>query len=161
MPRRSHYFYLPGLIFLIITLLGTPAWAQQFQGGREVAGTSFYTFARPGQNTIEVLVLGSQRAGIYQVAEDINLAKLLALSGGTAGTGRTKVRLYRPQSGERKLLFESEMEDFVSRSQYPDLQANDIVQIEAREKQFTWRDVLQIFTSVSALAYAVDRLFDI
>lgn len=154
------FHYAAGLTLCLMLIVG-PVWAQGV-GGREAGGTAYYTFARPGQNTIEVLVLGGQ-AGIYQIGENINLGQLVALSGGGGRGGRrTKVRIYlfRIENGERRKVLEEGVGDFVERSQYPSLQEGDVVRIETREK-FNWRDALQISTTVLSLTITILTLFNV
>lgn len=154
------FHYAAGLTLCLMLIVG-PVWAQGV-GGREAGGTAYYTFARPGQNTIEVLVLGGQ-AGIYQIGENINLGQLVALAGGGGRGGRrTKVRIYlfRIENGERRKVLEESVNDFVERSQYPSLQEGDVVRIETREK-FNWRDALQISTTVLSLTITILTLFNV
>lgn len=146
---------------LCLMLVAGPVQAQN-PGGRQAGGTAYYTFARPGQNTIEVLVLGGQ-SGIYQVGENINLGQLLALSGGGGQGGRrsrVKIHLFRLQDGERRKILEEEIEAFASRSQYPSLQDGDVVRVETRER-LNWRDVLQVTTSVVSLAVTLLTVFEV
>jgi len=143
-----------------------PARGQQFPEGLQVGGTSYYTFARPGQNTIQVLLLGDVgQSGLYKIGENIDLARLLALSGGGAqGRGRTrlgrrgdtKVRLYRPENGKRTLILEAELDELVARTEYPDLKTGDVIRVEA-QSPFPWFDVFQILTSVATFTLTVIR----
>ena len=150
---------------LCLMLAAGPAWAQQQgAGGREAGGTAYYTFARPGQNTIEVLVLGGGRSGIYEIGENINLGKLMALAGGGGGGGNTKVtvHLFRLENGERARILEERLTTFTERPQYPPLRDGDVVRIEVRQQeQFGWRDVLRISTAITSLTFTVLRIFDI
>jgi len=153
--------YTTGLA-LFLMLVVRPVQAQDL-GGRQAGGTAYFTFARPGQNTIEVLVLGGRQAGIYEIGEDINLGQLMALAGGGGREGRrTKVRLYlyRLEGGQRTRVLKEGMEDFASRSQYPSLQDGDVIRIETRER-FNWRDILQISGTVLGLTTTILTLFDI
>jgi len=154
------FHYTAGLVLSLILVAG-PVRAQDL-GGREAGGTAYYTFARPGQNTIEVLVLGGQ-SGIYEIGEDINLGQLMALAGGGGRGGRrTKVRihLYRLENGQRTKLLGEGIKDLAARSRYPPLQDGDVVRIETRER-FNWRDLLQISTTVLSLTITILTLFDI
>jgi hypothetical protein len=140
-----------------------PVWAQDLPGGREAGGTGYYTFARPGQNTIEVLVLGGGQSGIYEIGENINLGQLVALAGGGGRGGRrTKVRIHlsRLENGRRSKILEEGIGDFTDRPQYPSLQEGDVVRIENREK-LSWRDWLQVSTSVLSLTFTILTLFDV
>lgn len=161
-----HRHYFAGLTLCLLLVAGS-AWGQNptgVTGGYEVGGTSYYTFARPGQNTIEVLMLGNVgRSGLYQVGENTDLARLLALSGGPSGgsQGNTTVYLYRPANGQRELIFEAELDEFISQSDaVPALQGGDVIRVETREG-FNWRDTLRIITAVSSLTWTVLRIFRI
>ncbi|WP_118829930.1 hypothetical protein [Salinibacter ruber] len=151
---------------LCLTLAAGPAWAQQggTAGGRQAGGTAYYTFARPGQNTIEVLVLGGGRSGVYEIGENIDLGKLMALAGGGGGGGNAKVtvNLFRLQDGERTRVLKERLSTFATRPQYPPLQDGDVVRLEVRQQQqFGWRDVLNITTTVTSLALTIIQVFDI
>ena len=155
--RRASPQYVVGMV-LCLALAACPAWGQDLQ----VDGTSYYRFARPGQNTIRVIVLGGANSGVYEIGTNVDLAELLALSGGPGGSGRsrTTVRLYRARDGSREQVFEAEMEDFVARTEYPALQAGDTVRIETIERErFGWRDGISILTAAASLTFAIERLF--
>jgi hypothetical protein len=151
----------PGVGFPGVGFLGAAPAHAQAAGDRQTGGTAYYTFARPGQNTIEVLVLGGQ-AGVYQVGENINLGQLLALSGSGGGDRRSRVKvlLFRRQQGTRTKILEEEIDDFASRAAYPALRDGDVVRIETRER-LNWRDVLQVTTSVTSLAVTLLTVFEV
>jgi len=150
-------------------LAAAPAWAQvpTETGGVEAGGTAYYTFARPGQNTIEVIVLGGGQSGIYRVGEDIDMGQLIALaggggSGGGGRRGRRKVTVhhFRLENGGRSKILEEDLEDFAERSQYPSLQDGDVVRIETRQL-VGWRDGLRIASTVLSLGLTILTLFDV
>ena len=153
-----------GLVLCLMLIAG-PTWAQNIggtAGGRQAGGTAYYTFARPGQNTIEVLVLGGQ-SGIYEIGEDINLGQLMALSGGGGRGGRrtkVKIHLFRLENGRRTKVLEEKIGDLAARPQYPSLQDGDVIRIETRQR-FNWRDILQISSTVLGLTITILTLFDI
>lgn len=153
-----------GVVFCLL-LTASPVCAQQEPAeALETSGTAFYRYAQTGQNTIQVAVLGGGQSGIYEVGADIDLAKLLALSKGLGGDGRSKitVQLYRPENGRRELMFEAKMEEFLARSEYPTLETGDIVRIETVQRQrFGWRDVLSIITTATTLVFTIDRVADL
>jgi protein involved in polysaccharide export with SLBB domain len=146
-------------------LVAGPVWAQQGgTGGVQAGGTAYYTFARPGQNTIEVLVLGGGRSGIYEIGENINLGKLMALAGGGGAGGNAKVTvsLFRLEGGERTRVLRERLNALAERPEYPPLREGDVVRIEVRQsQQFGWRDALNIVTTLSSLTFTILRVFDI
>ncbi|MCS3748859.1 hypothetical protein GGQ19_000010 [Salinibacter ruber] len=156
--------YATGLALCLMLVAG-PAWAQQQgAGGMQAGGTAYYTFARPGQNTIEVLVLGGGRSGVYEIGENVTLGKLMALAGGGGGGGNAKVtvNLFRLENGERDRVLKERLSAFAERPQYPPLQDGDVVRIQVRQREpFGWRDVLRITTAVTSLTFTVLRIFDI
>lgn len=154
-----------GWVLCVMWVAG-PAWAQPGggAGGMETGGTAYYTFARPGQNTIEVLVLGGGQSGVYEIGENINLGKLMALAGGGGAGGNAKVtvNLFRLQDGKRTRVLKERLSTFATRPQYPPLQDGDVVRLEVRQRQqFGWRDVLSITTTVTSLALTILQVFDI
>jgi len=152
---------------LVVLGAAAPALGQSPTGGLRTDGTSYHVFARPGQNTVQVLVLGDVSSpGVYEVGEGTDLARLLALSGGPGGRQRsgtrqeTTIRLYRPQENRRELLYEANLERMVAEpGPYPALQRGDVLQVKTVERErFSWRDGLRIFTALGTLAIAVERL---
>lgn len=162
--RDVRFRYILGLTLCLILASGL-AQAQDLQdlrGGREAEGTAYYTFARPGQNTIEVLVIGGGQSGIYEVGADVNLGQLVALAGGGGRGGRgTKVRIHlsRFENGKRSKVLEERIGDFVDRPRYPSLQDGDVLRIENRER-FNFRDWLGISSSLVTLAITLLNVFD-
>lgn len=159
-------FHIAAGLTLCLMLVAGPAWAQAptgATGAREAGGTAYYTFARPGQNTIEVMVLGGGRSGIYEVGEDIDLGKLMALAGGGGGGGgntKVTVHLFRAENGDRTRVLKEELGDFTERPTFPALEDGDVVRIETSQG-WGWREVLQITTAVTSLTFTVLRIFDI
>ena len=147
-------------------LIAGPASAQQQggTGGMQAGGTAYYTFARPGQNTIEVLVLGGQ-SGVYEIGENINLGKLMALAGGGGGSGgrrptKVTVQLFRLENGRRTRMLKENLNDLAERPQYPPLQDGDVVRIETTQG-LNWRDWLRITTSVTSLTLTFLNVFGV
>lgn len=154
-------------IGLLALLVAPPAQAQSFGGQVEASGVPYHVFTRPGEPTIEVMVMGSGSAGIYKIGIETNLGELLALTSGGALSSesarqRTNVtiRLYRTEEGARTVIYEEEMEDALAApSAYPDLQDGDVLVVETRVRErFGWRDGLRVLTSLSSLILLVDRL---
>jgi len=154
-----------------LTLIGSLAWPAQAQEfGRvnkiQADGTAYHVFAQAGEATIQVLVLGAVNAGIYEVREGTDLEQLIALTGtsmtpGGAGESvKYTVRLFRDVDGQRKLLYESPLEQMlVSSADYPGLLEGDVLMVEGVSKaRFGWRDALTIVTSLTSVALLVDRL---
>lgn len=145
------------------------AQAQEFGrlGDIQTSGTSYYVFARPGEATVQVLVLGPG-GGIYEVGAETRLDEFLALVGGAPGFGtrssgsRTKVtiQLYREEGGRRTLIYEAPMEEmFAEPGQYPRLQEGDVFVVETIERsRIGWRDVLSVVTGISSVILLVTRL---
>lgn len=127
-------------------------------------GTSLHIFADQGQATIQVLVLGVSNAGVYEVGTDVRVDQLLFLSGGTefGKKYRVTVRLYREEAIDRRLIYESRLEDMLlTPSQYPDLVGGDVLAVEVEEKsRFDWRDAVRIIATVSSLVSLVQLLRD-
>lgn len=129
---------------------------------------SYHVFARPGEPTVQVSVVGTVRAsGIYEVGTGTDLGQLLTLTGSLAVEPRTQrqrqevtIRLYRNQSAHRDLAYEASLSQFLQEpGQYPELQDGDVVEIETVQRaKFSWRDGLTIISSASVLALAIDRI---
>lgn len=157
------------LPFLLIGILAfAPGLVHAQFGGLESQGTNYYTFARPGENTIQILMLGDTgRDGIYEIGEGTDLAEFIALAGGAGESPLSPrqrrdvtIRLLRMEDdGQRRLVYESSLEDMLKRSDYPTLQRDDVLRIRVRQRElFGWRDALQIVTSASTLILLVDRI---
>lgn len=154
--------------FLIMGPAADGARAQNLTGGVQSEGTSYHLYARPGQNTVQVLVLGSGiQAGLYEVGEGTDIAQLVGLSGYRPGVRRARddrtvtIQLYRDNTnGQRGLVYDSSLSDLVAeQSAYPTLQTGDIVRVEVVDRErFSWRDGLQIFTAGAAIALTIERL---
>jgi hypothetical protein len=163
--------YLIGLslwCILALSTLPTHALAQDLTGGLQSEGTSYHVFARPGQNTVQVLVLGSGiNAGLYEIGDGTDLAQLVALSGYGPGVRRARddrtvtIQLYRDNARrERRLVYDSTLDSLVTaQAPYPTLQTGDILRVEVVDRErFSWRDGLQIFTAAAAVALTIERL---
>jgi len=145
-----------------------PPLAQAQFSGLQSQGTNYYTFARPGENTIQILMLGDTgRDGIYEIGEGTDLAEFIALAGGAGESPLSPrqrrditVRILRmDDDGQRRTVYESSVEDMLERSDYPTLQRDDVLRIRVRQREvFGWRDALQIVTTASTLILLVDRI---
>lgn len=163
------YFSI-GVFSLVAFAFQPAARAQNFGGfnSRITDGTAYYTYARPGEATMEILVIGSERSsGIYEVGHTTRMDELLALSGVLALASRSQeiktritIRLYRESEGTRSAIYEAPIETMLLEpSRYPDLQEGDVLTIETTEKtKFNWRDGISILSSLVSILWIVDRL---
>ena len=144
-----------------------PAAHAQGTSGVEQSGTSYHAFVRPGEVTVEVLVLGAGSDGLYEVGLDTRLDQLLALSGGALMTkeaqDETTIRLFRQEGGQRTLIYESSLERMLLEpGQYPALQDGDVFVVERPEEDsggFTWRDGISLVSSIASLTLIILRYF--
>ena len=132
------------------------------------SNTSYHSFVRPGEVTVEVLVLGTGSDGIYEVGLDTRLDQLLALSGGTRINKEVRedvtVQLFRQQSRQRVLVYEASLEDMLlATERYPSLQDGDVFVMETPDEdagdRLTWRDAISLVSSVASLTLVAVRLF--
>jgi hypothetical protein len=142
---------------------------QNFLGTEEIIanGTSYYTFARAGEATIRVMVVGAG-GGIYEIGANTTMDEFLALLGGapqfateTPGTRtRIRVQLFRLEDGRRGLLYDKELEQMiVEPSDYPTLEDGDVFVVRTRTRnKFQWRDALTVLTSTSTVLLLLERL---
>ncbi|HMB93799.1 MAG TPA: hypothetical protein VKP65_23300 [Rhodothermales bacterium] len=150
-------------------LVALPVQAQELGrlGDVQATGTSYHVFARPGEATVQVLVVGSS-GGIYELGADTRLDEFLALIGGAPGFGssssarkvKVTIQLYREQEGRRTLVYEAPMEQMVTEpGQYPRLQEGDVFVVEIVEKnRIGWRDVLSVVTGISSIVLLAARI---
>lgn len=157
--------FFVGLWFV---LSGGGALAQDLTGGMQTQGTSYHVFARPGQNTVQVMVLGSGvQPGLYELGEGTDLSQLVALGGFGPGARQSNnrrsitIELYRDNAaGQRERVYVSDFDDFLQRrTDYPVLQMGDVVRVEIVERErFSWRDALQVVTAAASLTLAIERI---
>jgi len=158
-------------LLLTMLLAVAPGLAHAQFSGLQSEGTNYYTFARPGENTIQILMLGDTgRDGIYEIGEGTDLAEFIALAGGAGESPLSPqqrrditIRLLRMgDDGQRRMVYESSLEDMLKLSDYPSLQRDDVLRIRVRQRErFGWRDALQIVTSASTIVLLVDRIIRI
>jgi hypothetical protein len=149
-------------------LSGSTTSAQNLTGGLQAEGTSYYIYARPGQNTIQVTVLGSGvQTGIYELGEGTDLERLVALGGYSPGVRQASndrsvsIQLYRDNAdGQRELIYDASLDAMISEElPTPMLQMGDIARIEVVDRErFSWRDGLRILTASASLALLIERL---
>lgn len=142
--------------------------AQNLTGGLQSEGTSYHIFARPGQNTVQVMVVGSGiQTGLYELGEGTDLEQLVALGGYSPGVRQARnertvtIELYRDDAdGNRTLVYESSLDGLVAAQQAaPVLQMGDVARVEVIDRErFSWRDGLRIVTAGASLALIIERL---
>jgi hypothetical protein len=110
-------------------------------------------YGRPGYPVVTVYVWGNADTGVWNVEEGTDLLEFVSVVSrsqfGDQGPDRRaiqKLKLYRDGRTEGEPVFEARVQDlFTARSNYPALQAEDILVLETEVKnRFTWRDLGQI-----------------
>lgn len=168
-PFRSRSLRTALMVAFMIFLTAATARAQNFAGFGDVdaSGTSYHRFVRPGEATVEILLLGNTgQAGIYVVGVNIDLAEFMALSGVSFGTssGREKtsvtVRHYRQQGTHREIIFEALVEELLQTpANLPLFKDGDIIYIERRSTpRISWFDILRSASSIATLVFVAERL---
>ncbi len=165
--KRSRPFLIICTYALVCSI--TPlVQAQEFNrfDNMRAEGTSYHIFAKRGEATIQILVLGSTGSGIYEVGVGIELDQLLALTGGTtmatstSSETRVTVRLFREGTGRRDLVYEAPLERMLAEpGLYPPLQDGDVLTVETitiERDRFGWRDALSIVTSLTSIVLLID-----
>lgn len=148
-------------------LLVCPAQAQEFGRPDNInsEGTAYHVFARDGEATIQVVVLGAVNAGIYEVGTGTTLSQLLALTGTLMSNfeadrrRRYVLRLYRGENTQ-SLVYEAPLETLLTNTgSSPQLQENDVFVVdEIVQRRFNWGNLFRVVTSVSTLILVIDRL---
>lgn len=141
---------------------------QNLTGGMQTDGTSYYVFARPGQNTVQVMVVGSGiQVGLYEVGEGTNLEQLVVLGGYSPGVRRASndrtvtIQLYRDNpSGQREMIVDASLDALIAaEAPAPTVQMGDVVRVEVVDRErFSWRDGLRIVTAAASLTLVIERL---
>jgi hypothetical protein len=154
---------------------GKTVQAQEFgrlQNMKERTNVAYFYFAPPGEATVQVQVQGTvPRPGLYEVADSTDLSRLLTFSGGAALEPRPenrdrpeiKIRVYRPGAQGRSRVLDASFEQILSgKKQFQQFRDGDIVVVETvQQRNFTWRDLLSIGSSVVSVALLVVRLVEI
>jgi protein involved in polysaccharide export with SLBB domain len=163
---------MPRTLIVLFLLFATsaPAMGQRFSRVEDIRSniSAYYFYVEAGTATIQVYVLGTVRhPGLYELTDGTDLGRLLALSGGPVLDVRQRssrrevtLRLFRPGSYRSEPLYESRLDDAVTRPEaYPVLREGDVITIEVVEKQrLNWRDAFTVLGGVSALAIAVRQI---
>jgi len=137
--------------------------------GLQSEGTNYYVFARAGENTIQLLMIGDTNSdGIYEIGEGTDLAEFIAVSGGVGEgvrSGRERrtvtIRLLRETDrGTRTVVYEAQLNDFIEQqTPYPTLQNGDILRVEIeRRERIGVRDVLQVVSTLTTIGLLIERV---
>jgi len=170
-PRDSHPVRLTrGVLLATLAALvfSTPVLAQSFSGLDQVdaTGTSYHRFVRPGEATMEILVLGNTASGLYVIGLETDMVELLALSGASTGVTNWRehrtvlIQLFRGPSNNRQLIAEARMQDVIAQpTLIPPLQDGDVVHIETQTRQrLTFMQIVRNISSVATLVFLAERL---
>ena len=124
----------------------------------------YYRHHMPGEATIQVQVSGNVVSpGLYEVADETDLRRLLALAGGPQvdirnpdSDRRVELRLVRP---ERGLVYGALLADAAANpSRIPPLCSDDALLVEVVDRrQFGWRDGLTVVGAIGTLAFALSQ----
>jgi hypothetical protein len=157
----------------LLLLSASPVEAQEFGrlDGVTSVGTSYHVFAREGEATVRVLVLGVG-GGIYEVGASTRIDELMALVSGAGSafgresaqvTRRVSVNLYRQTGEGRTLLYSVPVEDMIIEpGASPTLQDGDVFVVEIVDrKRFDWRDGARAISAVSSLILLYLRVKDL
>ncbi len=149
-----------------------PAKAQEFKRLDTITatGTAFRVFAKEGEATVQVLVIGSVPSpGLYEVGIGIGLDQLVALTGGsplassTSNTTEHTVRLFRRAGEQRDLIYEAPLDRMVAEPDlYPLLEDGDVLMIESfttERARLNWQDAVNLIASLATVILLVERLF--
>ena len=157
-------------LILAVLLSFAPATAQTPRPTDVIAqGTSYFIFAAPGEATMELLVLGNAKSGVYVVGETTTLTELLALSGGTGASEQNEsvriertVRLLREQGDARIVVYEADADEALRQTgAHPTLMNGDMLTVETEiHNRFNLRDTLSIVTSLASVTLLILRLVD-
>ncbi len=159
MPLRATYRFFLIIICFVYSL---SAYGQEFRQFSDVTadGTSYHIFAKEGEATVQVMLLGAIGSpGIYVISTKIELDELIALAGGTPLTSSATedititIRLFHEGNGRRELAYEARAEEMLREpGLMPPLQDGDVITIESYTKERRRIDALQIFSILSSVA---------
>lgn len=173
-PVRHHARSIGWLaVTLIATAAITPQGAAQAQGdvlglGIEREQVAYHTFVRPGEVSMEVLVLGDVRSpGLYTVGIEMLPDQLLALAGGVVrgslGGGvvtTVTARLYRATATGRTLSFEVPFDQLMVEARAP-LEDGDalVIEVVREQRRNSFDVVLRVLTTAASLFIVAERVF--
>ena len=125
----------------------------------------YYRHHMPGEATIQVQVEGTVvNPGLYEVADETDLRRLLALAGGPRldvrdrqSDRRVELRLIRPGNG---LVYGALLADAAANpSVIPALRHDDALLVDVVEKRrFGWQDAATILGAIGSAALAYELL---
>jgi len=125
----------------------------------------YYRHHLPGEATIQVQVEGSVLSpGLYEIADETDLRKLLALAGGpqvpvrdVQSDRRVELRLIRPGVG---LVYGATLADAASNPDViPPLLHDDALLVEVIDKRrFGWQDAATVIGAAGTIAFLVQIL---
>jgi len=155
------------LIALFALVFVAPALAQSFSGLDQVdaTATSYHRFVRPGEATMEILVLGNTASGLYVIGLETDMVELLALSGASTGITNYRehrtvlIQLFRGPGNNRQKIAEARMQDIIAQpTLFPPLQNGDVVHIETKTRQrLTFMQIVRNISSVATLVFIAER----
>lgn len=125
-------------------------------------GASHTIFARQGEATIQILVLGSVAApGVYEVGVSVEMDQLLALAGGTPLTttdgseSEITIRLFREEASLRELIYEASLEQMLAEpGLYPPLNDGDVFTVEtivSAGQRLNVLDIVNVLASITSI----------
>jgi hypothetical protein len=162
LSRRVGYVAI--LAVSLVLFSPASAYAQPTSGAEGIVTD----FSRPGQPSMIIYLWGGvSRPGLWRVERDVDLVQLLTAAGvpsiGTdpAGTRRrTFIRVYRTSGDNRTEVFEQRVDRLLAEdSAYPPLQAEDIVEVQVKERRAVGIQLIgTLVSTASAVTLLVLRL---
>lgn len=128
------------------------------------SGVAYSTFARPGDLTMRIMVVGTGQSGMYEVTRGTSMQQLLVLANAGWGANeqrevKTNVRLLRDVNGRRVEVYAAPLEEMLMTVNPAEIQDGDILSIESRPKRrVNWQTVVTTLSSIGTLALVIDRL---
>lgn len=173
MLQRLFFAVLPLCVAgLLAGGLGQEAQGQGFTEFEETrSNVAYFYHARPGEATIQVSVWGTVgKTGVYEIPDGTDLDRLLTMTGGAPVQPRSErqrrtitLQIWRTSNeGERSVVYEAELEKLLGQpGAYPVLRDQDVLVVETvTDSKFSWREALQIASSLGTFALLMLRLFD-
>lgn len=151
-------------ILLVLGLYAAPISAQDLPSSESF----IHTFARPGQPTIQVYIMGSVgTAGIWRIEQDTDLIELLSAAN-VSGFGenppdhrtRVNLRIYRTNSDTRAMAYEARLDDVLAEgATYPPLEEGDVLEVETQRRRTLGIALAsQVIGAASSLTLLILRL---